>query len=188
MKGFLSKLLPWLLCLLLDIALLGGAWLWGYHKGRASVKTETKVDTVYRYKPTSVKEKPVGVITVPVHVKTVEPQEPTDIPDNSIIIFNPHALADSAVLLPSDSTKDSIRAVVPITQKEYRDSDYTAWVSGFKPQLDSIRVYRKTIVKTQTVTKHNRFNIGLTGGYGYGVVSHKVEPFVGVGVTWNVFK
>ena len=31
-----------------------------------------------------------------------------------------------------------------VTQKEYRDSNYIAWVSGVEPQLDSIMVFKNT--------------------------------------------
>ena len=40
-----------------------------------------------------------------------------------------------------------------VSQKEYRDSDYVAWVSGIEPQLDSIMVFNNTeyIFKTSTI-------------------------------------
>ena len=40
-----------------------------------------------------------------------------------------------------------------VTQKEYRDSDYVAWVSGIEPQLDSIMVFKNTeyVFKTSTI-------------------------------------
>ena len=39
------------------------------------------------------------------------------------------------------------------TQKEYRDSNYVAWVSGVEPQLDSIMVFNNTeyVFKTATI-------------------------------------
>ena len=39
------------------------------------------------------------------------------------------------------------------TQKEYRDSNYVAWVSGVEPQLDSIMVFNNTeyVFKTSTI-------------------------------------
>lgn len=42
-----------------------------------------------------------------------------------------------------------------VTQKEYRDSNYVAWVSGVEPQLDSIMVFNNTeyIFKTSTIEK-----------------------------------
>ena len=62
--------------------------------------------------------------------------------------------------------KEVIRDTVPInqfvinedsclvvTQKEYRDSNYVAWVSGVEPQLDSIMVFNNTeyVFKTSTI-------------------------------------
>ena len=40
-----------------------------------------------------------------------------------------------------------------VSQKEYRDSNYVAWVSGIEPQLDSIMVFNNTeyIFKTSTI-------------------------------------
>ena len=42
-----------------------------------------------------------------------------------------------------------------VSQKEYRDSDYVAWVSGVEPQLDSIMVFNSTeyVFKTSTIEK-----------------------------------
>lgn len=39
------------------------------------------------------------------------------------------------------------------SQKEYRDSNYVAWVSGVEPQLDSIMVFKNTeyVFKTSTI-------------------------------------
>ena len=40
-----------------------------------------------------------------------------------------------------------------VKQKEYRDSNYVAWVSGVEPQLDSIMVFNNTeyVFKTSTI-------------------------------------
>ena len=40
-----------------------------------------------------------------------------------------------------------------VTQKEYMDSNYVAWVSGIEPQLDSIIVFKNTeyVFKTSTI-------------------------------------
>ena len=42
-----------------------------------------------------------------------------------------------------------------VTQKEYRDSNYVAWVSGVEPRLDSIMVFNNTeyVFKTSTIEK-----------------------------------
>lgn len=37
---------------------------------------------------------------------------------------------------------DSVRVVVPIRQRVYKDSTCTVWVSGYNPTVDSVHVYR----------------------------------------------
>lgn len=78
---------------------------------------------------------------------------------------------------------DSVNVVVPITQKKYADSTYTAYVSGFRPQLDSIKLYQKTTTITE---KPSRWGIGLVGGYGYGTKG--LTPFAGVAVYYRLFE
>lgn len=96
----------------------------------------------------------------------------------------------------SNSTaRDSVS--VPIVQREYSDSGYVAWVSGpaidsLGPRLDSIRVReitrRELVEVTNTlVKKPPRVSVGLVGGYGVGLQSGRVEPFVGVGVSWRLW-
>ena len=89
---------------------------------------------------------------------------------------------------------DTICVPIPITQREYSDSLYTAWVSGYNPSLDSIEVYsrvlKETIYNETTITrkeKSRRWNVGIVGGYGYGFQYRGFEPFIGVGVTYNLF-
>ena len=88
---------------------------------------------------------------------------------------------------------DSIDVILPVIQKEYRDSTYSAWVSGYQDvNLDSIEVYQKNIFteinNTKYVTKYkNRpfgFSIGLGGTYS--PVSNKIEPGVFLGITYTI--
>lgn len=80
---------------------------------------------------------------------------------------------------------------VPITQKVYSDSLYKAYVSGYKPSLDSIDIYRKTITIekeiTKTVAYKKKWTIGIQGGYGFGFKSKNFEPFVGLGINYRIF-
>lgn len=92
--------------------------------------------------------------------------------------------APTGTLLPST---DSVEVELPITQKVYGDSTYRAWVSGYRPSLDSIEVYRKTITIERTlVQKPKRWSIGVTGGYGYGLLHGRPDVFVGVGVSYRL--
>lgn len=87
------------------------------------------------------------------------------------------------------TTPDSARVALPVTQKEYGDSGYRAWVSGVDPSLDSIHVYRKTVTVTQTVripvpSQEKRWGLGVQ--VGAVVKDGKIAPYVGIGVSYNL--
>ena len=80
---------------------------------------------------------------------------------------------------------DSVTISLPITQKVYRDSSYTAYVSGFDARLDSITIYNKVVTITRQ-KKPPRFNVGIQAGYGFTPAGF--QPYIGVGVSYNLFK
>lgn len=41
-----------------------------------------------------------------------------------------------------EQVSDSVPVLVPITQRVYKDSTCTVWVSGYNPTVDSVHVYR----------------------------------------------
>lgn len=118
---------------------------------------------------------PAEVVTHYVeHVK----EKPVIVRDTEVVERDPQV-----VYVRGDSVE------IPIVQKLYADTTYTAWVSGYKPSLDSIEVYRKTEVHRETITlrkKAQRWGIGITGGYGYGTRNKGFEPFVGIGVCYRI--
>lgn len=78
--------------------------------------------------------------------------------------------------------------VVYREQAYYEDSLYRAWVSGYRPRLDSLMVFPKTVYRTvtndiyHTITpKKKRWGIGLQVGYGY-----PGGFYIGVGVSYNI--
>ena len=77
---------------------------------------------------------------------------------------------------------DTVAVQVPITSKHYSSKDYDAWVSGFEPSLDSIKVYKETQVITETITRMkppNKWELDLTGGIDYNFTAKKYTPHVG---------
>lgn len=154
--------------------------------GNKKVDTVVVWDTLKWVEPSPVDSVVTGEIRVPV----VMPRKQS-VPKVDVRVFPPSEM--DSVLQGQDVGKigsnDTVWATVPRTQKRYEDSTYTAWVSGYEPRLDSIEVYRKTtiVTKTQTVTKRNRFNVGLTGGIGYGLFTRKPDIFIGVGCTIRIF-
>lgn len=84
---------------------------------------------------------------------------------------------------------DSSDINIPITQKQYCDSTYTAWVSGYEPSLDSIRVYaRKDVVTINKIIKKppNRFVVSFNVGYGL-TPQNGLQPYIGIGVGYKLF-
>lgn len=56
------------------------------------------------------------------------------------------------ITLDGDTVKEPIYVPVPITQKEYKTDDYKLSISGYKPNLDYIEVYRRTEYITKTIS------------------------------------
>jgi hypothetical protein len=75
---------------------------------------------------------------------------------------------------------DTVAVEVPITTKHYRAMEYDAWVSGYEPSLDSIKVYQKTEVVTATITKikpPNKWELDIVGGIDYNTAQDKYTPY-----------
>lgn len=90
-----------------------------------------------------------------------------------------------------DTVHDSIEVPVPIIQKRYEDSLYTAWVSGFRPRLDSISLHipEVTTTVTQTIREpSSRITFGIQTGAGLGVINRQPDVYVGLGVQYNIFR
>lgn len=90
---------------------------------------------------------------------------------------------------------DTLYISLPMEQRTYADSTYTAWISGYRPQIDSIQIYPQTTTITNTVTmthssKQPRFSIGLQAGYGTTISNNQVKPatYVGIGISWNLIQ
>ena len=93
--------------------------------------------------------------------------------------------------LPGDTIHDSIDVPVPIVQKRYEDSLYTAWVSGFEPALDSIDLRLPTITETITKTivkKSPLFSVGIQMGAGGGIFSRQPDIYIGIGGQLNLWR
>lgn len=78
----------------------------------------------------SVKSDTVEVVRDTTIIDTVIKHEPK-------VVFR--CVKDTLFIPPS-----SEGTALLVESKEYRDSDYAAWVSGVQPQLDSIHVYHRT--------------------------------------------
>ena len=163
-----------LILVLLLIALVLGFILGRGKKGEERVKEQIRTEVVTKYDTIR------AAAPEPVHDTIVKWQEAR--------VPKEHLREVTKMINGSDS----VDVTLPITQRTYRDSNYTAWVSGYKPSLDSIHTYNKMVYTTRTiertVTKPPRkWGIGISVGYGYGINSKLFEPYIGVGVTYVIF-
>lgn len=84
--------------------------------------------------------------------------------------------------------RDTVWAQLPREAKVYEDSTYRAVVSGFRPSLDTISVFRRT--ETITVTNNirvpaPRWSWGVQAGVGLNTQG-TVTPYVGVGIQYRL--
>ena len=92
---------------------------------------------------------------------------------------------DSADVLIDDTAK---MVMLPITQQVYRDTTYTAWVSGYAAALDSIHIHRPThyLYNIHRPAPSRRWSFGLQGGIG--LTPKGVQPYVGVGFSIRLYE
>ena len=130
-------------------------------------EVETRVDTLY-------------VRDTIVETRLVFDAEIT-VPDMAVVI------EDSIIV------KDDSLLVLPMQQRHYKGENYEAWVSGYRPQLDSVWVFPETrYITTENISvePRKRWGIGIQAGYGVGVSSGQVTafPYIGVGISYNLIR
>ena len=93
------------------------------------------------------------------------------------------------IYLPQQPQKPQIDTLIR-QEVIYKDSTYTAVVGGIEPYLKSIEIYPKTIYinnnTTTTIKVRSRFGLGVQAGYGYG--RNGLQPYVGIGVQYNLIQ
>lgn len=77
---------------------------------------------------------------------------------------------------------------LPITQKYYNTDSYQAWVSGYKPNLDSINVFNKVVVRTvnhtiDRVVYPKSIDWYLNAGSMF--IDKKAAPYLGINVKFK---
>lgn len=82
--------------------------------------------------------------------------------------------------------QDSTNVVIPITQTIYEDSTYRAVISGYNVSLEEMLVFPKREVLTiRPRAKSKRWSVGVQAGYG--ITPAGFQPYIGVGMTCNLF-
>lgn len=130
-------------------------------------------------------------------VDTVTVRQPVPAADSVIVryatIFLPmpgDTIIDTSS--PSDTIIDTLRRfklTLPVTQRIYTSPDYTAWVSGYQPALDSIRIRRSLSVLSHVTSSPKsspRLSFGLSAGYG--ITPAGPQPYIGIGLNYTIFR
>lgn len=174
LKGFL-----WGLCLCIVIS----AVLECHEEEDSIITVQSDTTTVTVY-DTVIVQQPVAVDSVVLRYEMVR------LP----ILSNPSKTGKDCDTLSSDFQEaDSTEVVVPITQRHYKDSLYEAWISGYRPCLDSIRLsLPRTTTTIEVFTTETRkvkkrpYSVNL--GVGYGVSTRgEITPYVGLTVGYTLF-
>lgn len=190
MKDYLKIAAVVALCVLLACFIRGGCG--SPQSGSVATQTEVKSDTTYIHDtifiptPTLAGSQQLGFIsaTLPIyrhpqfgsdHTESQQTAESTD--------------TDHEVELQRSEPPDSANVEIPIEQKQYTGENYDAWVSGYQPQLDSLRIYAdtKTISTTTEITRWKTKRWGLSIGVGIVATPTRVEPGIFIGATYTFF-
>lgn len=125
---------------------------------------ETHIDTVLVEKP---------ILKDSIVLKYITPKLPVAKPDTVHI-------TDTFLITKTDS----VRVVVPISQKVYEGEEYTAWVSGFQQSLDSINLRIPHIIDIRDNTPWIETSVGLQLGVTY--TQNGLTPYAGVGLQLGI--
>lgn len=105
-------------------------------------------------------------------------------------LFVTTTIIDTVLLQCNNVTyvHDTAYLPMPVEQKEYADTSFRAWVSGIRPQLDSIHIYQSTQVITRNIVEPQRkwglsFQVGI--GPTYGLINRQFD--LGIYAGYGVF-
>ena len=118
---------------------------------------------------------------------TITHPTPTASTQTGRTIFIPYIVSETDTI----EAHDTLLVEVPVEQKRYDDSLYTAWVSGYQPALDSIRLHQPEVVTTieRTIVKPApRWSIGPSVGAGISVTGQQQAGiFVGFSIQYRLW-
>lgn len=165
------------------LALIGGAYIFGVSSGKRAVlkglrpQVDTLLihDTITASKPPKIDERVVGVEYILLTDRSVE--------DSLRFVADSLALENGRL----EHRADSLFLALERTQAHYGDSLYDVWVSGYRPALDSIKLYVPQTIITQTIRESVPCKWGVGVQMGAGITRQGLSPYVGVGVSYNLF-
>lgn len=108
------------------------------------------------------------------------------------IITKPQAIKveqyEPIIILQKDGTDTNIVDTMAYEVKTYANSQYKAVVSGYRPSLDSLYIYKQDTLIEHTKTlkekDNRRWGVGVFGGYDV----FNRRPTFGVGISYSLFR
>ena len=123
-------------------------------------------------------EQPPAEIRIETKIKTVVKVE-------TLYISSPMAPLLTIWLTDTIHIGDTV-----VEQTYYKDSLYQLWVSGYRPRLDSLHIFPRTVYQTITndvyhivKPKKKRWGFGVQAGYGY-----PSGWYIGIGGNYNLWQ
>lgn len=138
-------------------------WVIGHPRHDTPPETVVKTDTV-----------------VVVHYDTITAYKP--------VPFNVY-LVDTLYIPVKVESSDTVWVELPRVAKVYQDSTYRAVVSGYRPSLDTISIYQRTVFvdRVERVTiPAPRWSWGVQAGVG--ATKDGLGPYIGVGIQYRLGK
>lgn len=127
---------------------------------------------------------------------------------DTLTVFKEKPIPKEVIKVKVDTfyTKEGNDTTLITENKVYQDSlcvqndtaIVTNYISGINAKLDStkvqLRITKETITNTVEITKYiekkktfwNRFHLGVQAGYGYGFEYKGLEPYVGIGGSFDL--
>lgn len=95
---------------------------------------------------------------------------------------------DTVAAADTLATDTAAAVLLPITQRTYTAPEYTAYVSGYLPSLDSITLHtpRTVITQPQPAVKNKPWSIGIAAGVG--AVRGGITPFIGITLQYSLIR
>lgn len=151
------------------------------HRGKQSPSLGVYTDTLTVY-DTIPYNKPVPRDSVV--IRYITQKLPVSVPETPENVPNSR---DSVENFSKTVPEDSVSVQIPIEQKTYETDTYRAYVSGYRPTLDSLFITQPRQV-VQIREKPKRWSIGIQAGYGVTMTQQpQFAPYIGIGVSYNLF-
>lgn len=94
-------------------------------------------------------------------------------------------VTDTLLIHTADTLMREVVVSLPREERVYEDSAFRAVVSGYRPSLDTMQVYkRQSVVKVTERITPPRWSLGLQGGVG--VTPKGIQPYIGVGIAYRL--